>query len=119
MDKLQKEVKGRIKINGHIFETQCDCAKDAIIKKAQAIKDRRAISVKCQRPSKYSIFFDKHQKNASFDAPKLLHFMGPPSQLKWVNVSARTLSDVDGRRRRRQHAHEQLALPDQKPVPRR
>lgn len=59
---LQKEVKGRIKINGAIFETQCDCAKDAITKKAQAIKEKHEMTAKCQRPQKYQIFYDRHEK---------------------------------------------------------
>lgn len=87
-----KVVKGNIKINGEVYQAKCDCSQDAI---ANAMKQKEN---NCQKPEKYKLFYERKSSSATgMKADDLLRFLGKPSDLEWVDVKSRSLSDIDGR----------------------
>lgn len=97
-----KGILGKIKINGATYEATCDCSKDALshgLKRLQKEKE----DVACRLPSKYSFFYQKPaapvDKKDMLTVAQLKTLLPPASQLQFVDVKKRTLSDIDGRQK--------------------
>lgn len=102
---LDHGLEGRLKINGDLYSVTCDCSKDALANAAKKLSAVKA-AVKCKKPSRYLIFKDKSNPEASVAAgsagammtpQEVTDFLGVPRDLEYVDINKRTLDVMDGR----------------------